>query len=280
MRERMVEALGVPLCLCSWGPSDGPPVLCVHGLLEHGASWEGVATALAERGCHVVAPDLRGHGRSGHVRSYHLVDFLADLDALVREMATSPVTIVGHSMGAAMAAMLAGARQGRVRALVLIEPPVDVSAGAGGDDTLALHLDYLAAPAPHAPLPGVASAAERLRQVTPSMSVELSLRMAERITEPCEGGVRWRWDPLLRTRAGIAFSGMGGLDAAAYARRIRRITAPITLVHGSQSDLMRPEHAELQRGAMPDARRVTLRGGHNLMYDTPAEIAALVAEML
>src|SRR5207302_1253053 len=85
MRERMVEVRGLPLCLCEWGPDDGPTVLCVHGILEQGAAWQPVAAALAARGYHVVAPDLRGHGRSGHISdnaSYQIFDFVADLDAV------------------------------------------------------------------------------------------------------------------------------------------------------------------------------------------------------
>jgi hypothetical protein len=85
MEEEMVDVRGAATCLCTWGPPNGPTLLIVHGILDHGAAWDAVARSLAARGYRVVAPDLRGHGRSAHLAtgaSYHLIDFVADLDAL------------------------------------------------------------------------------------------------------------------------------------------------------------------------------------------------------
>ncbi|NMF86770.1 alpha/beta fold hydrolase, partial [Nodosilinea sp. P-1105] len=63
MTETWVTLRGRQHCLCHWGPENGSLVLCLHGILEHGAAWDGVAYGLAQQGYHVVAPDLRGHGR-------------------------------------------------------------------------------------------------------------------------------------------------------------------------------------------------------------------------
>ena len=65
MREAFVEGRGLPLCVCTWGNPADPPILLLHGMLDQGATWEMVATRLAADGFYVVAPDLRGHGRSG-----------------------------------------------------------------------------------------------------------------------------------------------------------------------------------------------------------------------
>jgi pimeloyl-ACP methyl ester carboxylesterase len=125
MREEEILLRGRKYCLCHWGPENGPQVLCLHGILEHGAAWDGVATTLADQGYHVIAPDLRGHGRSAHAGpdgGYQLLDFLSDLDSLTATLGTQPFVLVGHSMGAVLGAILSSLRPERVQRLMLIEP--------------------------------------------------------------------------------------------------------------------------------------------------------------
>ena len=117
MQERFSDIGGLSLCVCSWGPESEPMVLCLHGILDQAAVWEEVAAPLAREGLRVVAPDLRGHGRSQHVGaggSYNLFDFVADADALVRQVGCSQLFLVGHSLGAVVGALLAASRPGLV----------------------------------------------------------------------------------------------------------------------------------------------------------------------
>src|SRR5262249_25063188 len=148
----------------------GPLVLCVHGILEHGAAWELVARRLVGRGFRVIAPDLRGHGRSDHVGdggSYHLLDFLADIDAIARHVGQR-FRLVGHSMGAAISAIYASTRPDHVQGLVLVEPPSSMIPSDGGiAQLLAGQLDLLSKPMDHIVLADVAAAAARLRIATP-----------------------------------------------------------------------------------------------------------------
>jgi hypothetical protein len=87
MEEHFLSVQGLRLCRCTWGaPAAEHVVLCIHGLLDHGGAWEPVAARLSRRGIMVVAPDLRGHGRSQHAPSYVWEDFLADVDATLRSL--------------------------------------------------------------------------------------------------------------------------------------------------------------------------------------------------
>src|SRR5262249_29133660 len=63
-REHFVEVRGVELCLCDWGPEEGPPVLCVHGVLEQGAAWGGPGGAGAGGGA-PLSPPRPGGGAAG-----------------------------------------------------------------------------------------------------------------------------------------------------------------------------------------------------------------------
>ncbi len=287
--EQMVDIRGLPLCLCTWGNSSDPMILCLHGILDQGAIWEPVAQSLAQSGYYVVAPDLRGHGRSAHVGSggsYHLLDFLSDIDALIHHLTHSPIhsptylptpiTLMGHSMGSILAALFTSLRPEVVNALILVETILPTDETQSDTATqLAAHLDYLNTPLHHTTLPNLEAAAERLRQATPSLSEDQAIALAERIIEPCEGGVRWRWDPLLRTRAGLTFNNLP-FGRAKYIQLVQSIQVPITLVHGNQSQFNRPEDLQEQSSAFPTATRYTLDGGHNVHLESASSLADIV----
>jgi pimeloyl-ACP methyl ester carboxylesterase len=116
---------------------DAPTVLLVHGVTASHLSWVAVAERLP--GIRVVAPDLRGRGRSneleGHVGlAAHARDLVAVLDALGVEK----TTVVGHSMGAFVALVLGDMHPERVDRLVLVDGglPLDVPSDLGTDEVI------------------------------------------------------------------------------------------------------------------------------------------------
>ncbi|MCI0393412.1 MAG: alpha/beta fold hydrolase, partial [Chloroflexi bacterium] len=284
-REFIVDVRGLPICVCAWGSAEAPAVFCVHGILDHGAAWEEVALALVARGFQVIAPDLRGHGRSGHIGaggSYHLLDFLADIDGVVRgtvhDSGPAPFTLLGHSMGAVLALMYAAIRPEKLGALILVE--MAASQNEGVDDVqqkLAVHLDYLASSPQHDVLPDVQAAAGRLRQAIPAMRAETALRVAERLTEPYAGGVKWRWDPLLRTRTGIVLE-FGETSPAKYAALLGQKKLPLMVVFGTATRDARTRELAQQLAEAANVTPVALPGGHHLHYELPAQLADAIVE--
>ena len=209
------------------------------------------------------------------------MDFLGDIDAIVEALAGKAFTLVGHSLGSVVAAIFASVRPQLVKNLVLIETILPTEAPEeDAAEQLATHLDYLASPPEHPIFPDVEAAAERLRQATPGLAKSpksLAMMLAERITEPYGDGVRWRWEPLLRTRAGIGFNGIG---RSRYLGLLKRIKAPITLVYGDKSNFNRNEDLTEQQAAMPNAERVVLSGDHNLPLEEPNGIAKIISSAI
>ena len=278
MEETLITIRGLKICLCTWGPEEGPLVLCLHGILEQGAAWSEVAIRLAQKGYRVIAPDLRGHGRSDRVGkggSYNLIDFLGDIDAIVENLAGKAFILVGHSLGSVLGAVFATIRPQRIRNIVLVETILPTqNEDEDPTTTLANQLNTMAAPPEHPVFPDVKTAAERLRKATPAISLSLAMLLAERITEPCEGGVRWRWEPLLRTRAGISLNGIG---RSRYLKLLEKIKVPITLVYGDKSNFNRIEDLNKQQEAMPNATKVVVSGGHNLPLEAPSALAKIIS---
>jgi pimeloyl-ACP methyl ester carboxylesterase len=104
-------------------PGDtGPPLLLVHGWTcdSHDWSFQLDAFAAVHR---VLAVDLRGHGRSSAPeRDYTAQRYAADLAELLARLTIDQVVVVGHSLGASVAAALAVQRPQLVRAAVSVEP--------------------------------------------------------------------------------------------------------------------------------------------------------------
>lgn len=121
-RSGTVELRGHELSFQDRGPSDGPAILLVHGLVSDSSTWNRAATGLASNGFRVIAPDLLGHGRSAKPADggYHLTDFSASLQALLVERGVEAATVVGHSLGGAIAMQLAHDRPELVKRLVLV----------------------------------------------------------------------------------------------------------------------------------------------------------------
>jgi acyl transferase domain-containing protein/acyl-CoA synthetase (AMP-forming)/AMP-acid ligase II/dienelactone hydrolase len=277
MREEYIEMREMRLCLCEWGDPDGEIVLLLHGILEQGAAWEQTAQPLAAQGYRVVAPDLRGHGYSAKSPhgAYRLLDFLGDLDGIVAHLNRQPMALVGHSLGSAIASLYASARPETVRSLVLVEPILPVESKSAPTDQLIAHLDALKSVPEHPVFPDLATVAARLQAGTPSMAEAIALKLAQRNTEACPGGVRWRWDARLRDRATL---GLGGLPFGRdrYLQLLQHLQPPVTLIYGDRSTFNRPEDLHAQAQAMPKAKRIQLSGGHNLHIDAPAAIAAII----
>jgi len=100
----------------------GRPILLVHGFTADAEEVAGVLSPLAGRGWHAVAPDLRGHGRSespADPDAYSFELMAADVVRLADDRGWDRFVLLGHSMGGAVAQIVALDQPERLTALVL-----------------------------------------------------------------------------------------------------------------------------------------------------------------
>jgi len=281
--ESFLTVKGINLCICRWQQSQPLPiVLCLHGLLEQGAVWQDIAEDLVRQGYQVIAPDLRGHGLSAHIApdsSYQLLDFLADLQAIIEQFCPEPIILVGHSFGAALAALYTSVRPQKVKRLVLLEPPLPADFSERSSVTFNLneqlnsYLDYAASTIEHPIFPNQEAAINRLKSATPALNDQRATDLAARILEPVEGGFKWRWDPRLRIRMGLT---LNNFLRTQFLELLAAIKVPTVLIQGEGSPFNRPEDlADLTR-VFSCSHKVS--GGHNLHLEASSQVARLIGE--
>ncbi len=233
--------------------AEATPVFMVHGLLvDNLSSWYfGAGPRLAEDR-RVVLYDLRGHGRSQAERAgYDVASGAADLSALVGELSSGPVHVVGHSWGALVALRFALDHPDRVVRLGLVE----------------------------APLPP--SRLEEMRSIAEANPAELLKALPEGLRDSLLSGRR----RAAKARKSLQFllaetSLVADLAAEPDVddSELNRLACPVQLIYGSQSSCL-PVGSRLL-GAIPQASLQVLEGGHYLSLERAAEVGEILQEFL
>ncbi len=102
----------------------GEPLLMVHGFTGAKEDFADFLDGFADRGWHVVAPDLRGHGASdqpAEEEAYSLAEMADDVLALADALGWERFDLLGHSMGGMVAQVMALRDPERLRSLVLMD---------------------------------------------------------------------------------------------------------------------------------------------------------------
>lgn len=252
-----------------WGNAEAPHMLLVHGVQDHCHSWDWLASAFADD-YHVVAPDLRGHGDSEWVRgsSYHHIDYVYDLDQLVRQRELAPLVVVSHSMGGTLASLYAGVFPESVAALVIIEG-VGLWPGWSGGGIPAhqrigewiTNTRQLAARVPRR-YPSWDEAYQRMLQANPHLEAEQIRHLAQHGSNQNEdGSFSWKYDNY--THAWPVYR----IPEADLVELWRRINCPVLIINGTEGYA----HRIGQDGTIEhfqDARIIDISGaGHWVHHD-------------
>ncbi len=272
---------GTRLALTTWGPTDAPAVVLVHGLGLSTESW-GQVPELLSQAHRVVAYDLRGHAQSGDAKSgdYSMTAQARDLDAVLRDVTSDgqKAVVVGNSLGGGI--ILAHAHlcgDERVAGVVF--------AGSGGSG-----VTFLGFPAQGLPdwaegalrsawikvLRGTALAGRRIRPVK-SLANRIIRRLAFTPDTPQgpvdhvrESFLGSRPKPLARTT--LASVSHDGTKLAPEMR------VPTLVLHGSADPEVPGRELHELLSALPNAELVTLPGaGHILALTDPDTVAEQIA---
>jgi lipase len=256
----------VTLHVYEWGDPAAPPLVCLHGVTGHAERFRRLAEDRWAHRFRVVAPDLRGHGRSTWDPPWTIAAQLDSLLETLDALGIGRADWAGHSWGGRLVLELAAARPERVRRAALLDP--------------AIH-----------PLPG------------PSLQLAES-ELAGGVYESVEAYVEQRLLSPLTRRADAELDAAQHFEAVPDGR-IRRRTCqpavvsiygelvwpppppetlrgiPTLLLHAPAFGLVREEQLAAYARTLGDGIRIQdVPGGHMLMWDAFEETAAAVEDFL
>ena len=264
--DRFVTVDGEDWRVRESGPADAPALVLIHGFSHSLEAWDGIAEAL-ENEHRIIRFDLPGHGLTGPRadRAYSVPETVAQVSALLDEIAPASFAIGGNSLGGLIAWRYAADHPERVDRLILMDPGGYPNLGVG--DEPAPLPDAMRAYLTLVPEAGVAFATSTLyadpTRITPQQ--------------------------LERIRAMMRVEGNG----QALIERIEqftlpdpnpdlvRISAPTLILWGANDAMIPATHGPRFNAAIANSRLVLMDNtGHLPMEEHPAETADLVRDFL
>ena len=125
-REYHLDIGDVELAVVEWPGSEiaasAPPVLLLHATGFHSRCWNQMVECLPER--HLIAVDLRYHGKSGSLGDVDWNTLAEDVSKLIERLGVKNIIGVGHSVGGYLMARAAATHLDLFKQLVLIDPVI------------------------------------------------------------------------------------------------------------------------------------------------------------
>ena len=279
--DREVTLGGLRFHYLDWGHPDRPTVVLLHGGGQTAHTWDLAALLLRER-YHLLALDQRGHGDSAWTPDPEqetaplMVEdtraFLAHVEG--RYPGSSPVALVGMSMGGAVALRYAAENPPALRALIIVDVAPETIPRGGEEmrrfrrdtETMDRFEDFL-------------ERAVRFNPARPPAHLRYSLLHA--LKETADGRWTWKHDPGRREAEEHEEDAAREQARAAREREmwdaVRAIRVPTFFVHGGESAVVARDAVRRAAEAMHDGRWTSVEGAsHTVQGDRPAEFARAV----
>ena len=257
-----------------------PKVLALHGWLDNAASFVPLQPHLP--GVELVAADLPGHGASAHLplaAGYTVVNAARAMFALADALGWQRFALLGHSLGAAVASVMAAAAPQRIERLLAIE-----ALGALVEDearsATRLQAAFAETRSSRRPLRvfGDIADAVRARVQAGGIGEEAARLLVERGIAPVrfddrQGGFTWRSDPRLTRDTAVRMTEPQVRDL------LRAIECPTRVIYAEPAQPYFPEALRRARfECLRHGELVVLDGGHHLHMEQPAAVAAAIGD--
>jgi pimeloyl-ACP methyl ester carboxylesterase len=267
-----VQVSDIQIAYETFGQTGNPPVLLIMGFASQMLSWpDEFCLALAERGHNVIRFDNRDVGLSTHLEaapepdiiaalegdfssaSYQLTDMATDAVGLLDAIGVDSAHVVGVSMGAMIAQVLAITHPERVRSLVsMMSTTGDPAVGQPSPAAMGALL-----------APAAASREKAIERTLAAYRVLGSPGFPldeERLREIAARSYDRSFDPGGTARQLVAVLASGDRTAA-----LRSVRVPTLVIHGDADPLINVSGGQATAAAIPGAELVVIEGmGHDL----------------
>lgn len=264
-----------------WGKGNPKKMLALHGWLDNAASFCELAPKLADIGYEVIAIDFPGHGKSDHRAKghfTHFIDFVLDVQNVIQQLKWEKLTLLGHSMGAAMAHMYSISNPEKIEKLIMIENLGPVPSYEPG--TIAENLKEALSQWQNHSLkhkhfyPSIDQALKTRLKVTPQ-DAEILRPMVIRGLKKTKKGYHWRTDKRLRLRSLMRFSEEVVQDALSSNK------PPTQLILATpQTYALSYPTSQQRRNKLNAQSDIDIKGHHHLHMDNAQEVFQVIEAFL
>lgn len=259
-----LEVEGVPISYRAWGDPGEPVAVLVHGGAAHSGWWDHIAPHLAV-GHRVIAPDLSGHGDSGHRAEYGLELWALEVLAVAMNESREKPVVFGHSMGGFVALTAAREHGAQMLGAAAIDSPVrELPAEAR-----AWQADRASTAMPVYPDAG--TMISRFRTLPDDAATLPWIRdhIARESIRPTDGGWTWKFDPRVFLRSAMSPADVARSACEVALLRGERGMATTDITQSISSRL----GGNIPVTVIPDA-------GHHIMLDQPVALIAVLQTLL
>ncbi len=249
------------------------PVLCLPGLTRNGRDFADLAAVIAP-GRRVICPDMRGRGRSAWASdpaTYTPLHYLADVEALLADLAIARFVAIGTSLGGLLTMLLAGANPARLTGAVLNDIGPEIAPGG-----LARIRGYVGTPAHFADWSAAGAAlAAAQGDIYPDYAAADWERLARRIMRAADSGaIVFDYDPAIAIPLATDEGASPAPDLWPLFDALAAV--PLTVVRGGTSDILTETTTARMQARHPALDLITIPGvGHAPTLDEPAARAAI-----
>lgn len=264
--DRFVTVHGLEIHYLDYdGPQ--PAIVLLHGLSANANEFGGLLDEGLADSHRVIAPDLRGRGRTGKPETgYSMADHAADVIALIDELGLDTVVMGGHSFGALLAIYLAAKYPERITRVIVIDAAIVFH-----PDTEELLKPSLA----------------RLARILPSADAYIDeVRNAAHVAAAWDGALEGYYRAELQhnqdgtaqalTSASAVAQALRGVGAEDWAALVASVRHPVLLLNAGEAygppgspPLVPPEHALTTAKLFRNCKYVAVPGNHLTMVFGP-----------
>lgn len=285
-RSEFIPIRGMRYHIRHWGDPKAPMLFMLHGWMDVSASFQFLVDAM-QRDWHVIAPDWRGFGLSDYAGlPYWFPDYLADLDALLQHYSPAQaVNLLGHSLGANVAAIYAGVRAARVKKLVNLEGfGMPLTRPEEAPARYAKWLDEVQATPSLRSYATQAEVASRLQKTNPRLSDERAAFLSTHWAAPSESGA---WEILADPLHKLSNPNLYRVEEVMACWKA--IAAPVLWIEAKESELLPRMGSKEGARAAIDRRIASIPNvtilmvddaGHMLQHDQPEVLATAIEKFL
>lgn len=258
----------------TWGNPNNPPILALHGWLDNANSFNSLASHL-ESSYFFIAVDLPGHGHSSHlplISNYHFTDGIFTVVQIMNALKLEKVHLLGHSMGACLASLVAGVAPHRFHSLGLIEGlgpfshPADTACKQLSDYLNDLIKTSLKPPKGYEHF----ETAVKARSHRGYVSMEIAKQLCERGVKKDKGLYFWQHDRRLLVPSPLRMTETQVLSC------LKNIAVKTCLIWASKGFSFNSEMIQERIKAVKSIEIIQLDGGHHIHMEQPESVGKIL----